>query len=69
MVVHTNEIDEAGMARMKKLLTEQKDNLISYGDYLAMKSREKGFWGCLTEYVLASIKRVLVKLKSGAAGG
>lgn len=65
MVVHTNEIDAAGMERMRKLLLEQQNHLISYSDFLAMESREKGACGHLWEYMQAAAKRVLVKLKSG----
>ncbi len=63
MVVHTNEIDEAGMERMRRLFAKQQDNLISYGDFLAMESRKKGTCGHLWEHMLATAKRILVKLK------
>ncbi len=63
MVVHTNEIDTAGMERMRRLLSEQRGNLISYSDFLAMESGEKGACGHLWEYMLAAAKRILVKLK------
>lgn len=68
MVVHTNEIDDAGMERMRRLLAEQQDHLISYSDFLAMASRKKGVCGHLWEYMLATAKRVLVKLKQERHG-
>ncbi|MDE6064383.1 MAG: polysaccharide deacetylase, partial [Lachnospiraceae bacterium] len=68
MVVHTNEIDDAGMERMRRLLSEQQDNLISYSDFLAMASRKKGACGHLWEHMLATAKRVLVKLKQERHG-
>lgn len=68
MVVHTNEIDAAGMERMRRLLSEQQDHLISYRDFLAMASRKKGICGHLWEHMLATAKRVLVKLKQERHG-
>lgn len=68
MVVHTNEIDDAGMERMRRLLSEQQDNLISYSDFLAMASRKRGACGHLWEHILATVKRVLVKLKQERHG-
>lgn len=68
MVVHTNEIDAAGMERMRRLLSEQQDHLISYSDFLAMASRKKGACGRLWEHMLATAKRVLVKLKQERHG-
>ena len=68
MVVHTHDIDDAGMERMRRLLAEQQDHLISYSDFLAMASRKKGVCGHLWEHILATAKRVLVKLKQERHG-
>ena len=68
MVVHTNEIDDVGMERMRRLLSEQQNNLISYSDFLAMASRKKGACGHLWEHMLATTKRELVKLKQERHG-
>lgn len=65
MVVHTNEVDPAGMERLRRMLSEQQHNLISYQDFLAMESGKKGVCGHLWEYTLATAKRALVKLKAG----
>lgn len=65
MVVHTNEVDPEGMERLRRMLSEQQHNLISYQDFLAMESGKKGVCGHLWEYTLATAKRALVKLKAG----
>lgn len=64
MVVHTNEIDDAGMKRLEELLQSHRDSLISYETYLMTESADRGFLGHLAEYLLAVMKRILVKLKS-----
>lgn len=64
MVVHTNEIDDAGMKRLEELLQSYRDSLISYETFLIAESVDRGFLGHLAEYLLAVMKRILVKLKS-----
>lgn len=64
MVVHANEIDDSGMKRLEKLLQEHKDSLISYETFLTVESVERGFFGHSAEYIMAVMKRMLVKLKS-----
>lgn len=68
MVVHTNEVDADGMERLRRQLSEQQHNLISYQDFLAMESEKKRILGHLWEYTLATTKRVLVKLKQERHG-
>ena len=63
MVIHANEIDEEGMARYRKMFAEHKDKFISYHEYLQQKSVKRGGLGRCREYVLANVKRWLVKLK------
>ncbi|MBD5495960.1 MAG: DUF2334 domain-containing protein [Lachnospiraceae bacterium] len=64
MVVHTNEIDDAGMKRLEELLQSHRDSLISYENFGMAESVDRGFLGHLAEYLLAVMKRILVKLKS-----
>lgn len=63
MVIHTNEIDDTGMMKLEEMLHKHKDGLISYEAFLAAESVGRGFFGHLAEYLLAVIKRILVKLK------
>lgn len=63
MVVHTNEIDDAGMKNFGELLQRHKDSLISYETFLTVEGVDRGFLGHTTEYLLAVMKRILVKLK------
>ena len=64
MVVHTNEIDDAGMKILEELLQSHRDSLISYENFWMAESVDRGFLGHLAEYLLAVMKRILVKLKS-----
>ena len=64
MVVHTNEIDDAGMKRLEELLQSHRNSLISYETFWMTESVDRGFLGHLEEYLLAVMKRILVKLKS-----
>lgn len=63
MVVHVNEVDEAGMERYRRMLREHQKDFISYSTYLKEKSVNRGFWGHSAEYFLANCKHGLVRLK------
>lgn len=64
MVVHANEVDEAGMEKYRKLFEEYQSSFISYDAYLKEKIRTRGFLGHGVEYVMAKIKYILVKLRA-----
>lgn len=64
MVVHANGIDDSGMKKLEELLRDYKDSLISYETFLAAESVGRGFLGHSAEYIMAVMKRTLVKLKS-----
>ncbi|MDE6748839.1 MAG: DUF2334 domain-containing protein [Lachnospiraceae bacterium] len=64
MVVHTNEINDVKMKSLEELLYEHSDSLISYEDFLKAESVDRGFFGYSAEYLMAIMKRILVKLKS-----
>lgn len=65
IVVHTNGINDAGMRNYEELLQNHRDSLMSYGDFLTMKCIDRGFFGHMAEYLLAVVKRILVRLKEG----
>lgn len=64
MVVHANEIDEAGMRRYQKLFEEHEKDFISYHTYLEQKAVNRGGIGRSVEYFMAKLKHYLVKLKA-----
>lgn len=64
LVVHANEISDEGMERYRKMFAEHKDKFISYDTYLEQESVRRGFWGHCREHMLATTKRLLVKVKS-----
>lgn len=64
LVIHSNEISDEGMERYRKMFAEHKDKFISYDAYLEQESVRRGFFGHCREHVLASVKRLLVKVKS-----
>lgn len=63
MVVHANEVDEAGMQRYRKVFEEYHNCFISYDAYLEEQIKTRGFLGHIVEYFMAKIKHYLVKLK------
>lgn len=63
MVVHANEISEEGMERYRKMFAEYKDKFVSYSEYLKQEPVKRGAFGHCREYILATAKRWLVKVK------
>lgn len=64
MVIHANEVDDSEIQNLEELLHKHRNSLISYETFLEAESVDRGFFGHLAEYLLAVIKRILVKLKS-----
>lgn len=64
MVVHVNETNDSEMEQLEERLYMHKDSLISYDAFLAAQSVERGCCGHMAEYLLAVMKRILVKVKS-----
>lgn len=60
MVVHTNTMSRDEMEKYRSIFKTQ--DIISFKEYLDMRPVRRGLLGHMGEYVLASIKRVLVKL-------
>lgn len=60
MVIHTNTMEENDFARCRRIF--EKGEIISYKDFLEMEPVRRGWSGCAAEYVLACVKRLLVKL-------
>lgn len=63
MVVHANEVDKAGMERYRRMFREHQGDFISYSTYLQEQSKNRGFWGHGTEFILARCKHSLVRLR------
>lgn len=60
MVVHTNTMNRDEMEKYRSIFKTQ--DIISFKEYLDMQPVSRGLLGHIGEYVLASIKRMLVKL-------
>lgn len=60
MVVHTNTMNRDEMEKYRSIFKTQ--DIISFKEYLDMQPVRRGLLGHIGEYVLASIKRMLVKL-------
>lgn len=60
LVVHTNTMEEKDLSRYRKIFQEK--HIISYGEYLKETAIPRGAFGCGVEYLLACIKRMLVRL-------
>lgn len=63
-VVHANTMDEADFARYEKLFASQRENLISYRDYMQIEAKPRGILGKSKEYIMAITKFCLVNAKS-----
>ena len=59
MVVHTNTMSDRDLKRYEQWFQSQE--MISYGEYLEMEATKRGLAGYLTEYLMATIKRWLVR--------
>lgn len=60
MVVHTNTMERKGMERCGAIF--EGNEMMSYGDYLKEGAAKRGLLGRWTEYLLATVKHILVKL-------
>lgn len=63
-VVHANTMDDADFARYERLFAGQKENIISYEEYLKIEAIPRGFVGVAGEYIKALTKFCLVNGKS-----
>lgn len=59
LVVHANTMDGDDLERYRRILERQE--VISYGEYLAQPPEERGILGRLAEYWMAVAKHLLVK--------
>lgn len=60
MVIHTNTMNEGDMKRYRRIFETQE--MISYTEYLEMQPVRRGLFGHIGEYMLASFKRIMVKM-------
>ena len=60
MVIHANTMNEKDMEKYRRIFAEQ--TVISYKEYLAQQEVKRGFMGHMAEYLLATVKHLLVKL-------
>lgn len=59
MVVHTNTMKDADFDRCRRIF--ETEEMISYGEYLKMPAVKRGLFGNAVEYMMANVKRILVK--------
>ena len=59
MVVHANTADQKDMEKYRRIF--EHNETISYGDYLQAGAVPRGWAGHCAEYLLAALKRMLVK--------
>lgn len=63
-VIHANTMNDKDFARYEQLFKEKQDRLISFAEYGRISPEKRGFWGHCKEYMLASVKYMLVRLRS-----
>lgn len=59
MVLHTNTMNDSDFERCRRLF--ETEEMISYGEYLELPAVRRGLFGTVAEYILAHMKRLLVK--------
>jgi len=64
LVLHANTMEEKDFVRLEKQLGLYAKNFISYSDYLKVPAKKRGFIGNLMEYMLATMKYILVKVRN-----
>ena len=63
LVLHANMMEEKDFQRLEQQLKENKENFISYSEYLKVDAKRRGMMGNLVEYITAMAKYVLVRLR------
>lgn len=63
-VIHANTMDDKDFMRYEQIFKENQEKLISYAEYQSVPAQKRGFYGHLKEYLLATIKYALVRLRS-----
>lgn len=63
-VVHANTMNDKDFERYEKMFREYKSRLISYREYLEAEPLKRGIWGRMQEYLMASAKYFLVRIKN-----
>lgn len=64
LVLHANGMSEQEIGWYERMLAEQREKFISYGELLSVPAVKRSFAGNLAEYMQATGKRILVKLLS-----
>lgn len=64
LVVHTNSIKEEEFAGYEEMIAKNQNCFISYSDYLKVEAERRGFLQNSMEYLIATAKRILVKLRT-----
>ena len=63
IVIHANTLTQGGIDFYRKICEEHQGDLISYQNFMDLKAKKRSFIGHILEYMLAKMKRSLVKLK------
>lgn len=62
MVIHANTITDAEREKYRNIFREHGKDMISYSEYLKLEPVKRGMFGRIKEYLLAVMKRLLVKI-------
>ena len=68
LVFHTNTMEEQDFVNFEKILQKHKGDFICYKEYLKVPAKKQRLIGRVKEYVMATMKRILVKLTSVRKG-
>jgi len=63
-VVHTNTMEENDFKQYEQMFEKNKSRIISYAELLTIEPKIRGVFGKLGEYVMASAKSALVRMRA-----
>lgn len=64
LVFHTNTLEEGDFHRYQKLFEDNKESFVSYSEYMQQKPCKRNFIGHFWEYSMATLKHILVQLRT-----
>lgn len=67
LVFHTNTMHDKDFERYEKIFEQHKESFVSYQQYLEQEPCNRSFFGHMWEYTMATMKHILVKIRTKGA--
>ncbi len=69
LVLHVNTMKDTDIMKFEELIKNHRDHFMDYGDYMKVNATDRGGVSLMYEYMQATAKRVLVKLRAAGSRG